>query len=101
MALRQGRRVMRSITTSRKRLLACFVLVSTGCGVDAPVMSDDPGTDPVKPGPTTFTEAMLTVATKLTITPGTGTDVPPVATLDITARDGMTPVITDLWLYTI
>src|SRR5262249_22974103 len=28
-------------------------------------------------------------------------DVPSVATLDITARDGTTPVITDLWLYSL
>ena len=56
--------------------------------------------DPI-PTPTTYTETMLTVMIKLTVTPGTGTDVPPVVTLDITARDGMTPVVTDLWLYTL
>jgi len=44
---------------------------------------------------------LLTVATKLTISPGTSTDVPPVATLDIIACDGTTPVITDLWLYSL
>lgn len=63
----------------------------------------DPGTTPdptpVDPVSKTYTETVLTVMTKLTVTPGNGADVPAVAKLDITARDGLTPVITDLWLY--
>lgn len=70
------------------------------CGTDAERnVSPDAGGSLDKG--TTFQEAMLTVAIKLTVTPGNGADIPTVATLDITARDGLTPVITDLWLYTI
>jgi hypothetical protein len=47
------------------------------------------------------TETMLTVMTKLTVTPGATPDAPPTVTLDITARDDTTPVVTDLWLYTL
>lgn len=110
--------------SSTRRILGCVVFAATSCGVDTvgtppgkpsdpgpgggPSGEPGPGSDgsdpdnaPATPGPTMFTEVTLTVMTKLTITPATGTDVPPVATIDITARDGTTPVITDLWLYTI
>ncbi|HSR98765.1 MAG TPA: hypothetical protein VLM79_17030 [Kofleriaceae bacterium] len=91
-----------TIITSRKcLLLGCIIVVGTSCGVDSMGKEPGSGSDPVDPAPAMFQEVALTVMTKLTITPGNGTDVPAVATLDITARDGTTPVITDLWLYTI
>ena len=116
---------MSTITISPVRLLfGCIVLTATSCGVDVPAPrpgtpgdpgspsgdpgnsdpgQSDPGT-PAAPGPDdstpkTYTETVLTVMTRLTITPGNGADIPAVAKLDITARDGITPVITDLWLY--
>jgi len=113
---------MPAIAMSSTRLfLGCVVFAATSCGVDTvgnppgrpadPGSGSDPAPDnpgsgadpstPADPAPATFTEVSLTIMTKLTITPSTGTDVPPVATIDITARDGTTPVITDLWLYTI
>jgi hypothetical protein len=84
------------------------VLAANGCGVDTPDPAPAPGsgsdngsdpTNPVDPGPTTFTETQLTVMLRLTPPPTATPDAP--TTLDITARDGITPVITDLWLYTI
>ena len=75
-------------------------MVSIGCGTDSsdkPAAGDDSGDQ----SPSMFTETILTVMTKLTVTPGTTPDAPPVVTLDITAQDGTTPVVTDLWLYTL
>ncbi|HEX4420431.1 MAG TPA: hypothetical protein VH165_21095 [Kofleriaceae bacterium] len=86
-------------------LIGCAALTASGCGNDS--SGNGPGSSAgpdaaVDAGPTlspTFQEAVLTLKTKLTVTPAT-TDVPASAVLEITARDGVTPVITDLWLYT-
>jgi hypothetical protein len=88
------------------------VLAANGCGVDTPDIAPDPGgggggsetgNNPIDPAPapepTTFTETQLTVMLRLTPPPAATPDGP--TTLDITARDGITPVITDLWLYSI
>jgi hypothetical protein len=81
-------------------LLGCLALAAAGCGNDGSNSPDvDAGVDD-QPKPVTYQETMLTLVTKLTITPANG-DVPASAVLEITARDGTTPVITDLWLYTL
>lgn len=116
---------MSTINISPTRLLfGCVVFAATSCGVDlaekppagsstdtgtsdpgqtAPTPTDptQPVEPPIDPGPSVVTETMLTVMSKLTITPGNGADIPTVAKIDITARDGLTPVVTDLWLYTL
>src|SRR6185436_19577704 len=91
------------LTTKKSFIHLIFgfiTLTATACGTDADRDTSPDGGEPLDKN-TTFQEATLTVAIKLTVTPGNGTDIPDVATLDITARDGLTPVITDLWLYTI
>src|SRR5580698_4830723 len=102
---------MRSNIESRTRILLCSaILAVVGCGTDfappekgmgnEPPSGDGSGSDPSQPPPvtppvsSTFTETVLTVMTKLTIVPGATADAPSTATIDITARDGITPVIT-------
>jgi len=93
-------------------LLGCVVFAALGCGVDTATIHPVPGGDdgsgdgsgsgsamtPVDPPSPTFTETVLTVMLRLNPPPAANPTGP--TTLDITARDGITPVITDLWLYT-
>ena len=95
-----------------KSVLICAAWTACGCHSQS-----------TPPAPV-FTETTLTIEASLTLTPaaspdggaeegapppdgGAGADgglsgsTPPVAKLQITARDGVTPVITDLWLYTL
>jgi hypothetical protein len=60
-------------------------------------MAPDAVEQPGATTPKTFTETVLTIEIKLTLP----TEALPTTTLDITARDGTTPVITDLWLFNI
>src|SRR5262245_33716954 len=83
------------------RLLLLYIAVAIACGTDVKSQPPDIDASQSDSEPTTFTEKVLTLALRFKITPGTGTDVPPVVTLDITAGDGLTPLITDLWLYNI
>ncbi|HEY1533823.1 MAG TPA: hypothetical protein VGF76_07385 [Polyangiaceae bacterium] len=47
-----------------------------------------------------LTETLLTIKMSLQLTPATAS-LPAVSVLEITARDGVEPVVTDLWLYTL
>lgn len=111
---------MRSLTFATAAMIAVF-----GCGNDQETYPDgggsssgDGGGSSVAPG--TYTEKVLTLELALTVSAGSGSSAigsgsgsdgsdagsgsaapPPIATLEITARDGTTPVVTDLWLYTL
>jgi hypothetical protein len=97
---------------SKVALLCGAVWVACGCRSQS------------SPAPV-FTETSLTIEASLTLAPGAtpdggvapdagsptdagagadgglSTSAPPIAKLQITARDGVTPLVTDLWLYTL
>ena len=89
-------------------LLAVTAMLLTACSSSN---SSTPSASNPPPSASTLTETPLTLTLRLSVADASAADggvieasdagPPPAATLTITATDGMTPVATDLWLYTL